>query len=583
MKGIYMGDTTQMAIEYPKRHVGKAIGRTVVIVLIAAVAVGYIWLAHWLADRVPAGVSVAGVDISHLTGEEATAKLDTELAAKAAHEVEVEIDGSVIGLDPAEAGLTVSAAETVAPLLGLTYDPFALWRHVSGSEDVAAVTAVDREALTASMEALADQTAIAAVDGTISVANGEVATTDPVPGLRVDVEAAADAVAEAWFDAPDPIVLPCVPEPPAVDQADLDRAITQIAEPLLSAPVTVAVEDKRIELPVTVLTEAASISPIEGTLRLNLNDEVIVDAVKARLPEGIEAVARDAEFVFVDGTPTIDPAKAGLTVDFSSITAEVAVAAQSTTDRTAQATMTEIDPAQSTEMLESMGIKEVVGEFDTQAYADAGRTANLELAAEKVTGVLVKPGETFSLNETLGPRTAENGWHTAGVVENGVLTEGMGGGLSQFSTTLYNAAHFAGLEDVEHQPHRNFFDRYPEGREATLWEGVIDNKFKNNTPYGVLLRAWVTSSLEVHVQMWSTAYWEVESVTSARRDVVAPKEIRRPAGPNCKEQAKGAPGFTVDVTRTLKLDGEVKEEETTTWRYDPTNAYVCEKPKKTDD
>ncbi|MDR1294335.1 MAG: VanW family protein [Bifidobacteriaceae bacterium] len=578
-----MGDTTQLAIEYPKRRVGKAIWHGVVIALVAGAAVGYIVLAHWLADRVPAGVSVAGVDISHLTRDEATATLDAELAAKAADEVEVEIDGAVIGIDPGEAGLTVSAAETVNPLVGLTYDPFELWRHVSGSEDVLAVTDVDRGALAATLEALADQTAVPAVDGTISVANGDVATTDPVPGLRMDVEAAADAVASGWFDAPDPIVLPCIPDPPIVDQAALDRAATDIAEPLLSGPVTVAVEDKRLELPVSVLTEAASISPIEGTLRLNLNEDVIVDAVKARLPEGIEAVARDAEFVFVDGVPTIDPAKAGLTVDFTSITAEVAIAAQATGERTAQATMTEIDPTQSTEMLESMGIKEVVGEFDTQAYADAGRTANLELAAEKVTGVLVKPGETFSLNETLGPRTAENGWHTAGVVENGVLTEGMGGGLSQFSTTLYNATHFAGLEDVEHQPHRNFFDRYPEGREATLWEGEIDNRFKNNTPYGVLLRAWVTSSLEVHVQVWSTTYWEVESVTSARRDVVAPKEIRRPAGPNCKEQAKGAPGFTVDVTRTLRLGGEVKEEETKTWRYDPTDGYVCEKPKTDDD
>jgi vancomycin resistance protein YoaR len=230
-------------------------------------------------------------------------------------------------------------------------------------------------------------------------------------------------------------------------------------------------------------------------------------------------------------------------------------------------------------MLEALGIKEVVGTFPTHADPIPPRTANIKLAAEKVTGVLVKPGETFSLNDTLGPRTYENGWQDAGVVENGVITSDIGGGLSQFSTTLYNAAHLAGMEDVEHQPHHNYFSRYPKGREATLWEGQIDNKFKNNTPYGVLLQAWVTDDLDVIVQLWSTKYWEVESVIGEPYDYVAPTTITKPAGPGCEEQSKGSDGFTVEYTRTLSLDGEVKNTQTWTWKYSPTNAYVCESPK----
>ncbi|MDR0432546.1 MAG: VanW family protein [Bifidobacteriaceae bacterium] len=574
-----MRDTTKMATEHPKRRLGRTIGFVIAAVLLVGAAVGYVWLANYLAKRVPAGVEVAGVDISRMTKPEAIAALEAELGTRATAEVEVEVDGATMSIDPAEAGLSFSPEKTIASQFTLTYDPFAMWRHVSGSQDIAPVTEIDQDKLLASLETVAEHTAVAPVDGTISVVNGTVETTDPVPGSRVDVQAAADAVTEAWFVEEGPVALPWQAEEPTVDQAALDRAKTQIAEPLLSGPVTIAVEDRRIELPVTVLTEAASIGPVEGTLRLNLNEDTIIDAVKERLPTDIESEAKNAQFVFVDGKPEIEPATAGRTVDFASITAEVAMAAQSSADRTAQAAMTEIDPAQSTQMLEDMGINEVVGSHHTQAYADAGRTANLQLAAEKVTGVLVPPGEVFSLNDTLGPRTAENGWHTAGVVENGVLTEGMGGGLSQFSTTLYNASHLAGMEDVEHQPHHNYFSRYPEGREATLWEGVIDNRFRNTTPYGVLIRAWVTSSLEVNVELWSTKYWEVESVIGPRRGVVPAKEIRKPAGPNCEEQAKGSPGFTVDYTRTLKLNGELKDEQTWTWTYAPTNAYVCEKPK----
>ncbi|MDR1426247.1 MAG: VanW family protein [Bifidobacteriaceae bacterium] len=573
-----MGDTTQLTIENGPRRTGTVIKATVWVVLFAAAVAGYVWLAHWLADRVPAGVSVAGVEISHLTAPEAAAKLEAELGPKATSGVAIVIDGTSAALDPASAGLTFSVAETIAPLTGLSYDPFVLWEHASGHREVAPAVEVDREALVASLAALAEDTAIVPVDGTISVANGGVSTTPPTQGRRLDVEPAADAVAEGWFAASAPLELPTAPVEPTVDEAALERAAAEIAEPLLSGPVTVAIDDRRVELPVTVLCEAASISPIQGTLRLNLDDDVIVEAIRSRLPADIESEAKDAQFVFVDGQPTIDPGTAGRTVDFASITAEVALAAQSTTDRTALGAMREVDPTQSTEMLEQLGIREVVGAAHTQAYADAGRTANLRLASEKVTGVLVKPGETFSLNETLGPRTYENGWSDAGVVEAGVLTTGIGGGLSQFSTTLYNASHLAGMEDVEHQPHQNYFSRYPKGREATLWEGVIDNKFKNNTPYGLLLRAWVTPSLEVNVEVWSTKYWDVESVIGPERNVVPTQTVTKPAGPNCQAQAAGSSGFTVDYTRTLSLDGEVQDTQTWTWTYQPTNKIVCESP-----
>ena len=71
----------------------------------------------------------------------------------------------------------------------------------------------------------------------------------------------------------------------------------------------------------------------------------------------------------------------------------------------------------------------------------------------------------------------------------------LGGGLSQISTTTYNAAYFAGMDIVTHKPHSRWFSRYPEGREATIWSPDLDMKFKNSTPYGVLVQAWVVSTL----------------------------------------------------------------------------------------
>ena len=82
---------------------------------------------------------------------------------------------------------------------------------------------------------------------------------------------------------------------------------------------------------------------------------------------------------------------------------------------------------------------------------------------ELIDGTVLKPGETFSLNDTVGERTAENGFVKGFIIENGIFKEDYGGGVSQSATTTFNAAFFAGLEDVEHKPHSFYIDRYPVG------------------------------------------------------------------------------------------------------------------------
>ena len=104
---------------------------------------------------------------------------------------------------------------------------------------------------------------------------------------------------------------------------------------------------------------------------------------------------------------------------------------------------------------------------------------------------MLKPGETFSLNDTVGERTGENGFTKGFIISDGIFKEDLGGGVSQMATTTFNATFFAGLEDVEHKPHSFYIDRYPVGREATVAWGAVDLRFKNDTPYGVLIHATV--------------------------------------------------------------------------------------------
>ena len=135
-------------------------------------------------------------------------------------------------------------------------------------------------------------------------------------------------------------------------------------------------------------------------------------------------------------------------------------------------------------MAESATFDQVVGEFTTGGYSDASGV-NITKVAQIVNGALVAPGDTFSLNNYTGPRGAAQGFVESGIILNGRADKAVGGGISQFATTLYNAAYFAGFEDISHTPHSYYISRYPAGREATVFEGQIDLVFKNNSPYPV--------------------------------------------------------------------------------------------------
>ena len=129
---------------------------------------------------------------------------------------------------------------------------------------------------------------------------------------------------------------------------------------------------------------------------------------------------------------------------------------------------------------------------------------NIHRIADIVSGAIIGPDETFSVNDYVGPRTAANGFVPAPIIgENGYFTDELGGGVSQFATTLFNAAFFAGLEITEYQPHGIYISRYPYGREATLDYGNIDLEIHNNTPYGVLI--WPTyGESSITVTLYST-------------------------------------------------------------------------------
>ena len=143
--------------------------------------------------------------------------------------------------------------------------------------------------------------------------------------------------------------------------------------------------------------------------------------------------------------------------------------------------------------LEDIGEKAFPDElatFTTRYDAsDTDRTTNLKLACEKLNGTVVLPGETFSYNDTLGPRTVAAGYKNAKIYEAGQVVDGLGGGICQISSTLYNTALKANMEIVERRNHQFVTSYVPAGRDATVVYGSTDFKFKNTRAYPIRIVA----------------------------------------------------------------------------------------------
>jgi vancomycin resistance protein YoaR len=202
-----------------------------------------------------------------------------------------------------------------------------------------------------------------------------------------------------------------------------------------------------------------------------------------------------------------------------------------------------------------MGIVGLVSSYTTEYGGVANRIHNVQLVAHLVDDKLIAPGATFSFNKTTGERNAEKGFLEAPVIINGELTTGLGGGVCQVSTTVFNAAFEAGLKITERTNHALYISHYPQGRDATVNYPDVDLKFVNDTPHWLLLRTFVgASSLTVNLYGAPT-HRKVVSTTTPLVVHGAPP-VRKTTDPSLAPgevvvDDAGVPSMSTSVTRDV--------------------------------
>ncbi|GAA3306498.1 VanW family protein [Glutamicibacter nicotianae] len=561
-----------------KKQKGKAKPWIIAGSCVAAVAAAYFGGAAFVSSQVPANASIAGVNIGSMNKDQARAELEREVLPLAQEPVDVTVNGEKYTLDPAKAGLELNVEDTVNELTSYEVNPVKLYERLTGEFHVTPAVDVDEDKLAAQLDALAKKANAEVAEGTIEFEDGTSKLTKPVDGVVLKTEEAADLISDDWEIAGPAIALPADVIKPQISADTLQAFYDKDVKALLKDEVTLASGKKKATISVASIAAAASYAPKDGAPAIALDDKKLYKA--ATKNSDLSSTAKDAQIVLKDGKPSIIKSSKGISLETKGLGAKV-LAATAAKNRTAEVEMTEKEADFTTADAKKLGIKEPIVTFSTPYPAsDTVRTKNLRAGSARVNGDIIKPGERFSLLEALGPITVANGYYSSGVVENGFSTEAVGGGLSQISTQMYNVGFLAGYDDITHKPHSRWFERYPAGREATLWEGQIDMIWENNTPYGVMIQAWVSGD-KVNTRLWSTKYWDVSQKSSGKYNLTNPETKYNPAE-KCVSESGGKKGFSIDITRYREtIDGSKKlPAETKSWTYSPWHKIVCgEKPK----
>lgn len=263
-----------------------------------------------------------------------------------------------------------------------------------------------------------------------------------------------------------------------------------------------------------------------------------------------------------DGLPHLIPAEAGWEVDTEAL---LVCLQDNTPGKIINISLKRIEPAVSTSDLEARKIEKVAGSFTTSFNpGEIDRTHNITLAATALDGLWLRPGAELSFNEVTGPRTTERGYRPAIVIEENNFVTGVGGGVCQVSSTLYNAALLAGLTIVERQPHGLAVSYVPPGRDATVVYGLIDLKVRNDTPFWYWLKASVRAGELVITFYTAREVVSAEVMSHVVEKISPPIEVEWvPDWPPERVEVKkeGQPGLRTRVVRVYHLQegGEQRE------------------------
>jgi vancomycin resistance protein YoaR len=541
------------------------------------------------ASHVASGITVEGVSVGDLTAEEAQAKLEGVAARYASvpavftaadHTYRIRPSALEVQGDwAAAAEEAVERGDAPFPLRGLER----VWLHVFGAE-IEPIAEVFQAALDERLERIAADVDQSAVEASLVLDGFEPTVVPAQAGRKLDREAAAAAVVDA-LEGFERVAtpLPVVVDPPEVTSGTLEPVARQLRT-VLSAPVQLVHQGAVITIEPRQLVRMLEL-PSDGARSLRIRPEAAARELE-NLARGLARAPQNADFaVRANGRVSVIPSRPGRELNVAATSAALLQAASRPTDRTATVVVAEFQPRMTTADAKALRIERQLASYSSLYAGTADRINNLQLAIEILDGARIGPGETWSFNEFVGPRTEERGFRSAPVILDGKYAEGIGGGVSQVATTVFNAAWEAGLKIGERHAHALYISRYPDGRDATVNYPDVDLKLVNDTPRWIVIKASYDESGILVRLLGGGPDRRVESVAGELKVTGKPQTEREPdptmyVGQKVLEFA-GQPSREITVERLIYQEGKLLRRETwyTHYAYEARILRVGTKPR----
>ncbi len=475
-------------------------------------------------DKAFAGVTVGGQPVSGMTQaeiEELMKARGTEEYGAVEFDIKVDDNLTHVTATDLKAERNAAAAAQAAMNVGREGSiPARMWTvfaSLLAKRDVPLSAMLDEDAINAVIAKVEAQNNVAPVDATYKIDGAKMTITPPVDGLAVDDKALREQILER-FDT---------------EKYDDIVMSTQVAQA------------KRLDM----------------------------DAVYAEVHKEVADATMTAE----GENHKIVPHVVGVDFDLAAAKAKL----EANPDAKFEVDLKITNPKVTTIMLESKLFKDVLSESTSYfSPKKVARTHNVSLAANLINGKVLNPGETFSYNETVGPRTRARGFKEAAIFSKGEIVDGLGGGICQVSSTLYMAAMKADMKTVSRKNHSFYVDYAPKGQDATVVYGSIDYKFQNTSEYPIKVVAFQKNNyITVRIMGTRTAKKTVKitskvlSTTPFTEKIINDNTLK--PGERVIEQ-KGQEGITMDVYRSVydangKLITSYKENRT---KYVPLTQIV---------
>jgi vancomycin resistance protein YoaR len=570
----------------------------VVLIALAAFAVvlafGFIAFQIYFSARVLPGVTVWNIDLSGKSLDEAAAMLDAAFTAKF-NTARVDLsDGQTAWIaNPIDLGITFDARATAQAALDLSL------RGVDGQTqvlingaDLAPRLVFNANVARAYFEQVAAQINRPPIDAGLQLNGTQVITTPAQIGRELNVEATLHLLPDlARADGPKRIVLPIETEQPRLTdvsaaaaqlQTILNRNLTLVlANPAPGEPASWDLTPQQL-LSFLMVDKATDGTAIE----VKFNAEAL-RAGLADLAQQIDRAPENARFIFNDDTrqlEVIQPGKIGRALDITTTLARMNDALARGDQQVTLAVNEQRPDFYDDAQAAALGITELVSTGQSlYAGSSVERMKNIGAATASQHGVIIKPGEVFSFNHNLGDVSLDKGYAEALIIYNGRTIKGVGGGVCQVSTTAFRAAFNGGYPIIERWPHAYRVGWYERGSgpglDASVFSPVVDFKFKNDTPYHILVEAYANDVAgRLTFKLYSTSDGRQVTISEPVVENVIPhpedkieEDPTLPAGTR-QQVDYAADGADVTVTRTVTRGGQVISEDRIFTRYQPWQA-----------